>query len=272
MKTHTQRLYEKLGRVGPGRGRRGGACAGACWSRRPAVRRGKVRPSVRRYARRGRFGAARGVMLDRDRIECPVVDSRISGGRCAMSPDVDGRRRASRPPDDGAPGPACSPTPMRANRRHPASGARSTPPTTADARAGSAPLDARGAADAGCAAAEPDAASVPDAVGDPRVRARLTRRMSGQRTGAAAEPHRARAAVRGAPRRCTRRPTSSWCSAPTRSPRRRTAASSAVRRSVHHPPAGGRHDPGRPGHGHHHAGRRAAARHRRGHPVHAEGR
>ena len=40
-----------------------------------------------------------------------------------------------------------------------------------------------------------------------------------------------------------------------------------VRRPVHHAPAGRGHDPRRAGHGHHHAGRRAAARHRRGHRL-----
>ena len=42
-----------------------------------------------------------------------------------------------------------------------------------------------------------------------------------------------------------------------------------VRRPVHHPPARGRDDPGQPRHGHHHAGGRAAARHDRGHRLHA---
>ena len=43
------------------------------------------------------------------------------------------------------------------------------------------------------------------------------------------------------------------------------------RRPVHHPSAGRRQHPGRARHGHHHAGGRAAARHRRGHRLHAGG-
>ena len=42
-----------------------------------------------------------------------------------------------------------------------------------------------------------------------------------------------------------------------------------VRRSVHHASARGRHHPRRPRHGHHHAGRGAAARHGRGHRLQA---
>ena len=98
-----------------------------------------------------------------------------------------------------------------------------------------------------------------------RVRARLARRMSPQRPGAVApvlEPlatvHRI-AAPEGGPG-----------AAAARLRRRRRPArgpEAQVRRSVHHPPAGRGDDPGRAGHGHHDAGRGAAARHRRGHRL-----
>ena len=70
-----------------------------------------------------------------------------------------------------------------------------------------------------------DTASVPVPSATRRVRARLTRRMSGQRSGPA-RTARCSSRCSRCTAACTRRPTSSWCSGPTRSPRRRTAASS----------------------------------------------
>ena len=78
------------------------------------------------------------------------------------------------------------------------------------------------------------------------------------------------AAGRRAPGALSRRPTWRCCSRRTRWPTQRHADQMRqLRRPVHHPPAGRRQHPGRARHGHHHAGRRAAARHRRGHRLHA---
>ena len=101
-----------------------------------------------------------------------------------------------------------------------------------------------------------------------RVRARLARRMTAQRSAVnpvleplvavhkemlpEGRPGAAAARLRGG-RAAARRPDA------------------PLRRPVHHPSAGGRQHPGRARHGHHHAGRRAAARHRRGHRLHAGG-
>ena len=81
----------------------------------------------------------------------------------------------------------------------------------------------------------------------------------------------ARTAGRGAPRVL---PEGRPVAAAARLRGRRAAARRPVaplRRPVHHASAGRRQHPGRARHGHHHAGRRAAARHRRGHRLHAGG-
>ena len=81
----------------------------------------------------------------------------------------------------------------------------------------------------------------------------------------------ARAAGRGAPRAL---PQGRPGAAAARLRRGRGAARRPVaplRRPVHHPSAGRRQHPGRARHGHHDAGRGAAARHRRGHRLHARG-
>ena len=67
----------------------------------------------------------------------------------------------------------------------------------------------------------------------------------------------------------TPRPTSRCSSAPTPSPSKwHTAPDAQERRPLHHPPARGHHDPRRHRHDRADAGRRAAARHGRGHAVH----
>ena len=160
-----------------------------------------------------------------------------------MSSDVEGRLAHARPPGEAAPDWSC-PRPMPGVRtsiwRRSGAGERprrrGTRPQPVDRRPLRWPTPTRD---------PPSEAPAPPSA-TRRVRARLTRRMSGQRVERAAEPHRARAAVRGAPRTA---PQGRPQAGAARLRGRREGAQRPVpqvRRPVHHPPARGGDDPGRP--------------------------
>ena len=182
-----------------------------------------------------------------------------------MSSDVEGRAARGRlagevAPDSGVPGEVPASVAAAAVLTADADPAVTTPaggPATVSGATPSTPT------------VEPEPAQdVPAPSATRRVRARMTRRMSGQRAGA--PPNRTVLEPLFAVHRGLH-PKADLKLVQRAYEVAEKAHTGQFRKSgdpVHHPPVGGRDHPGRPGHGHHHAGRRAAARHGGGHPVH----